>query len=200
MSHLNNGVLIMLLLVLRYFLSVVVYLFLLVFTVIPMSLLVPLYYRPQPYDQLDRYTWGGLYGTFDNPPQGDKAWLTKRCPFPNVTTGFKGYINRVGWMFRNPLYGYARQASIKWEDGDYRVQIGNPNISDKYKIAGWLITKCYSKDAKIKAAGFYCVLPWSKTRNLRIRLGWKVKSDKVEEIGLMQFVFTINPFDGYGNN
>lgn len=32
-----------------------------------------------------------------------------------------------------------------------------------------------------------------------MRLGWKIKSRKVQETGIMQFVFTVNPLDGLGD-
>lgn len=160
---------------------------------------VPLFYRAQEAD-LPLYTWGGQYGTFDNPPQGDRGWITKHSYFPNVTTGFKGYLNRVGWMLRNPLYGFNKSFGITYSNSDILKICGNPNISDKYKIAGWMFATLRSSNGRLKAFEWYSVTPWSKARDLRVRLGWKIKTDKMQERKWARHVVTINPFDGWGND
>ena len=48
--------------------------------------------------------WGGWFGTYDNPPQGDRKWLKTILKL----TGWRGYLNRVGWIRRNRLYGLKR--------------------------------------------------------------------------------------------
>ena len=63
--------------VLKWFLVAVLKLPLLL-TVPIASLVVPLFYRAQA-DDLDLYTWGGQYGTFDNPPQGDRGFISKHA-------------------------------------------------------------------------------------------------------------------------
>lgn len=87
-------------------------------------------------------------------------------------------------------------AGVKWTGGEVKIK-GNPNISDKYKIPGWMWA---TYTGKSKAFEFYAVLPYNKTRNLRIRLGFKIKSDKFPKMGFAPLVFTINPFDGYGDS
>jgi len=155
--------------------------------------------REQSHD-LDIYNWGSIWGTYDNPPQGDEGFIEKRCWFPNVTTGFKGYLNRINWMIRNPLYGYAKLAQVEYSEDLFLTYVGNPDISDKYEIPGWYFSKVFDRNDKVIAFEFYCVLPWSKTRNLRSRLGWKVMTRKFEEYGFAQLVVTCNPFDGYGKH
>lgn len=142
----------------------------------------------------DQTEWGWIYGTYDNPPQGDRGYVAKRAPFPNKLTGFKGYINRTMWIIRNPLYGYNKMAGVKYTGGEVTIK-GNPNISDKYKIPGWMLATY-----KNKAFEFYCVLPYTSKRNIRIRIGYKIKSPKFKTMGFAPLVFTINPFDGYGND
>lgn len=169
-----------------------------IFFYLPAAIIIPLFYRAQEEGK-DNYTWGWIFGTFDNPPQGDKRWVERGSFFPGVTTGFRGYLNRVGWMLRNPLYGLAKKLSLWWEDG-YRIESeGNPDISDKYRIAGTYKSKLYDQQGKVIAFEYYTIKPWSKTRCLRMRLGWKIKSRKVQETGIMQFVFTVNPLDGLGD-
>lgn len=171
--------------------------YLLLLTVPLAAILVPIFTRAQEYGK-ESYSWGSLWGTFDNPPQGDEGYVRKRSWFPGVTTGFKGYLNRVGWMFRNPLYGYSKLCGLKYNESDKLVVTGNEHISDKYKIPGWMFARLY-RDNKLVGFEFYCVKPWSETKDLRARLGWKITTDKFKEKGFAQLVNTINPFDGYGD-
>lgn len=170
---------------------------LLLFTALPAALLVPLKTREQPYG-LEPYSWGGWWGTYDNPPQGDEGFVRKRAPFIGVTTGWKGYVNRVVWMLRNPLYGFQRHASVEYKaDVELKVK-GNPDISDKYKVPGWYFVRAYRK-GKLYAFELYAVLPWSGSRCLRVRLGWKLLTDKFQRYGFAQLVDTANPFKSYGD-
>ena len=153
--------------------------------------------REQPRG-LYPYTWGWIWGTHDNPPQGDEGFVRKRALFISATTGIKGYINRAHWMIRNPLYGYAKLCAIPYSSTAVMKVRGNPNISDKYKIPGWYLATL--RDAgKLQGFEFYCVLPYCKTRDLRVRLGWKMLTSKFQERGYAQIVNSINPFDGYGD-
>lgn len=175
------------------------------------AVLVPIFTREMPYG-LAPYTWGGLWGTYDNPPQGDQGFVRKRCLFPGYTTGLKGYVNRVHWMVRNNLYGFAKMASVPYTEGVVVAGVGNPNISDKDKRPGWYFSKAELNGETI-AFEFYCVLPWMeeksftlfgrpvkfKARDLRCRLGWKIMTDKYKRYGFAQLVNTCNPIDGYGD-
>lgn len=161
--------------------------------------IVPMFYRAQEAEQ-GLYTWGGQFGTFDNPPQGDRGFITKHAPFVNVTDGWRGYINRCAWMWRNPLYGYAKSTGVDYDPSDVLSIKGNPDISDKYKVAGWMHASLRDSSGKLKGFEWYSVTPWSRSRNLRVRLGWKIKTDKMQERGWARHVITINPFDGYGKS
>ncbi len=139
----------------------------LLLTVPAAALIVPCFTRAMPYGQRP-YSWGWIWGTWDNPPQGDQGYVMTRAPFPGVVWGWRGYLNRCMWMIRNPLYGYAKRASIQ-----------------------------YSSD--LVAFELYVVAPWGFGRCLRMRLGWKVMTDKFQRYGFAQLVNTCNPFDGYGD-
>lgn len=172
---------------------------LLLLTALPAAVIVPIFTRWQT-PELGLYTWGGWWGTFDNPPQGDRGYVSRRAPYPNEFDGWRGYINRAVWMLRNPLYGYTKFTGIDYDSDDILSIKGNPDISDKYKIAGWMHASLRDVSGKLKGFEWYSVTPWSKTRNLRIRLGWKIKTDKMQERGWARHVFTINPLDGYGDD
>lgn len=169
---------------------------LLIFTALPAAIIVPIFTKARPYKDDGSYSWGAWWGTYDNPPQGDEGFVAERAPFPNVITGWKGYINRVTWMLRNPLYGFAKRCALPWD----RVMVveykGDPDISDKEGRPGWYLATV--RDDGLKGFEFYGVFPWSSGRCLRIRIGWKILTDKFQRYGFAQFVNTINPFDGYG--
>lgn len=177
--------------------SVIVYALLLP-TVLVVSPILSLFTEPKKHGK-KRYTWGGIYGTYDNPPQGDEGYVAKRGVFPNEEYGWKGYVNRVVWIIRNPLYGLKRKLSINFNTYTNKRIYGNPEISDKYKIPGWMVCLAFDK-FKLVAFEIYCVFPYSKRRNVRIRMGWKIKGRKFTKVGhFAPLVFTFNPFDSYGN-
>ena len=165
------------------------------------AIFISIFTRPMPHKLPEGYSWGSIWGTYDNPPQGDEGYVSERCFFPNEVTGWKGYINRVWWIgVRNILYGWKKMFMVPFKSCTTRKFSGNPNISDKYKVPGWLLVRAYCHKGDLQAFEFYGVFPYSKTRNLRMRLGWKIKGDKFDEVGeYAALVFTINPFDGYGD-
>lgn len=171
---------------------------LLTLTVVVAAPIIALFTREQAYGKPE-YTWGWLWGTYDNPPQGDEGYVAKRALFPNETTGIKGYVNRVMWMFRNPLYGFSRRCAINYSPKYRIVTTGNPDISDKYKVPGYMLSKLYYGN-KLIGFEFYMVKPWSETKDLRVRLGWKLTTEKFALKGFAPLVVTANPFDGYGND
>lgn len=156
-------------------------------------------YREQPYG-IAPYSWGCIWGTYDNPPQGDQGFVRERAPFPGYTTGWRGYINRVMWMIRNPLYGFARKVAVDYSPTLIITHKGDESISDKYKRPGWYFAKAVNLAGQTVAFELYCVLPWGFGRCLRARLGWKIMTDKFARYGFAQLVNTFNPFDGYGDD
>lgn len=145
--------------------------------------------------------WADLFMTYDNPPQGDRGWVEKRSPFPMEISGLKGYINRVGWMLRNKLYGYKRKTAVDFKPGTIVELRGDPEISDKYRIPGWLKAVARDSQGRLYAWEWYSITPYTKKRCIRIRLGWKIKGRKFMQPGdFAPLVVTFNPFDGYGND
>ena len=148
------------------------------------------------------YTWGGWLGTWDNPPQGDAGYNENRAFFKGgYTTGLKGYANRVGWLWRNPGYNFQRKIGMDYPEGDnWELSwVGNHTISDKYEIPGYYFAKL-KIDGKTEAFEFYLVKPWLFGKCLRIRLGWKMMTDKFERYGFATFVDTVSPLKNYGDS
>lgn len=146
--------------------------------------------------------WGWIYGTWDNPPQGDEKWQREGW-FPNITTGWKGYLNRIGWLYRNPCYGLQRMLGVKYNEENILSFTGNPDISDKYKVAGSYFAKLHSPKGDLLAFEYYLLKPWSigsYEKCIRIRLGWKMMTDKFQRYGFATMVDTVNPHKGYGKD
>jgi hypothetical protein len=168
-------------------------------------LLLPFFFVAVPFASLfTKDGWGSVtkyLGTYDNPPQGDRGWIRERSPFPKIIDGWKGYINRVMWLWRNP--NYPLQAALAVEYAHYLIVSfnGNDKISDKYAKPGWYFaTATNSRNADTVAFEFYCVLPWAFGKCLRARLGWKIMSSKFETSGIAPLVNTINPFKTFGES
>lgn len=160
--------------------------------------LVALFTRHQPHG-MPSYSWGWIWGTYDNPPQGDEGYVASRSPFPGFTTGWRGYLNRAWWMVRNPLYGFARMAALDYDIDTVQQVLGRDGISDKDGKPGWYFVRVRALDSwRVVGFEFYGVFPYCKTRDVRIRLGWKILTDKFKRQGFAQMVNTFNPFDGYG--
>lgn len=129
-----------------YFLSSVLYLTLLP-TVYVVTPFLSLFTRPD-WSVKERYRWGWIYGTHDNPPQGDRAWVTKHCPFPNEFSGWKGWANRTGWLYRNKLYNLKKSLSVRFEANTVKRYWGTQTYPTSTKSQAG-----YSLDVKAVQAG-----------------------------------------------
>jgi len=172
-------------------------------------ILLPVWYFGAPFVALftkpeepkSEYTWGGLFGTYDNPPQGSNKWIRTGW-FPGRTTNIKGYLNRVGWMWRNPGYGYQAYAGAYY-DGDEQIILvsGDPHISDNKAKAGRMVASLKSNhDDRNLAFEFYLIHQWKWFPNkcLRIRVGYKLTSSKIGRLGFAPLVNTIQPWKQFG--
>jgi len=149
------------------------------------------------------YTWGGWLGTWDNPPQGDLGYNENRAFFKGgYTTGWKGYLNRIGWLWRNPGYNFQRAIGQPLPEGDSwsLTWVGNPDISDKRMKTGYYFAKL-RVNGKVEAFEFYLVKPYGPFgKCLRVRLGWKMMTDKFPRYKFATFVDTVSPFKHYGDS
>lgn len=167
---------------------------------IPVVPILSLFTKAKPDLNERGEPWGWIYGTWDNPPQGDEKWQREGW-FPHITTGFRGYLNRIGWLYRNPCYGFQRLAGIDYARDNVVTHTGNENISDKYKIPGSYLAKVRTAGGDLIAFEYYIVKPWrigSFEKCFRMRIGWKVMTDKYERYGFAALVDTINPIKSYG--
>lgn len=166
------------------------------------AFIVSIWTRPAPDLGPDTEPWGGWFGTYDNPPQGDIPWVTRRSPFPNIITGWKGYYNRVKWLHRNNGYGLNKLMGLTNSPDYFVMCTGNEDITDRDMIPGSYFAVCKDRNGKVLAFEYYVVLPWINYKGFskcwRARLGWKIMSSKFTRYGFAPMVNTANPFKSYG--
>jgi len=179
-----------------------IYLKWLLFAFIDIATLPLFYVAVIPASLFTKDGWVGItkyLGTTDNPPEGDRGWIRERSPFPQTTDGWKGYVNRVMWLWRNPNYPLAKKLGVEYAPNLVVSFNGNDKISDKYAKPGWYFAT--ATDARETVAfEFYCVIPWRFGKCLRARLGWKILTSKFEESGIAPLVNTLNPVKSYGES
>lgn len=123
--------------------------------------------------------WLSWYQTPDNSLDGDAPWREGRRPFAN-NTGWRRYVNRVAWLYRNSMYGYANSivGFSKSNPGNLFMNFPNPSGSgkpDDYDQNGgsplrWRIIH----KGKMKAFQFYWIRRWGERRCIRVNIGWKL--------------------------
>lgn len=114
--------------------------------------------------------WLSVFQTPDNPLDGDSGFINEHAPFKGVQVGWKQYINRIFWLWRNPAYG----ADISWfgarlKKGDVVFYDGNLNTSDQGQ-PGYFLGMCGNY------WDLYYVLKYGNSGYcLRFRAGWKLQ-------------------------
>jgi hypothetical protein len=161
-------------------------------------LMLPVWFIAAPfYSAFTDNGWpkcGAWLQTYDNPPEGDDR---------HIRTYGIGYYQRVLWLWRNPGYGFQKMLGVKHSRELYirsRGKGGNGyNTSDKYGLAGWYYADCRDISDRLVAFELYAVIPWpAYGKCLRVRIGWKIITDKFEALGFAPLVNTVNPFKSYG--
>lgn len=138
--------------------------------------------------------WLWWFQTPDNSMDGDGGWKREHwqwrfeLPEPLCT-----YVGRVGWAWRNPVYGFSLSVLAARPKEIPFTWFGNPDIrnasADKEAINGWLIV----------TSGIYwnvyIIAPFF-SRTFRLYLGWKLRSGEGREV--YQYVLYMNPFKSRG--
>ncbi len=138
----------------------------------------------------------------DREPYGDTA----RRPAIDAATGIRRAWLRFWWLaIRNPAtnFGYLPWVGFAQTGARLLTQLGNPKTSDQGE-AGWKFVRVYrwSPPCRLIAFELYVVAPWSATRCLRMRLGWKLDVDAwpgyaLADAPTAEIVVAINPFDSF---
>ena len=138
----------------------------------------------------------------DNPLDGDIGYVMLHAPFKGYgVTGWRQYINRVVWLWRNPGYGFSYSVLGHQVNSMPRVVSGNPLVSDSVNLT---VGRMHGLSGHVlvregRAFELYLVRQYGKSgRCFRLRLGWKLLG-WVNEPGQWplgskaQFVFGIKP-------
>jgi hypothetical protein len=140
-----------------------------------------------------------IFQTPDNSLDGDKGWKNEHRLFKGshkVDTGWRRWINRFLWLWRNPAHGFKREyLGFSPEPGYTYTYRGNQHTGNRPLSNGVVYRKATNPDGKV-GFQFYLVWAWSKKYCLRINIGWKLwQSPAVGEYA--QHVFSVNPFMGW---
>lgn len=115
--------------------------------------------------------WLNWFQTPDNSLDGDNGWKTEHwqwrfiLPLPLAT-----YVGRVGWLWRNPAYGYGL---VRLEDFEHALEAtysGNRQVNDSPGVEGYCL---------VHARGLFQFV-WVKrigtsSRCIYVVIGWNIK-------------------------
>lgn len=151
-------------------------------------------------DHLPR--WLAWFDTPDNPLDGDLGYVMLHAPFNGYgATGWRQYINRVVWLWRNPGYGFSYSVLGAQINSQPLVVSGDPYVSDSSNLTIGRM-RGFSGHVLLRsgtAFEFYLVRQYGQSGHcFRLRLGWKMLGFLNEPIawplgGKAQFVFGIKP-------
>ena len=141
--------------------------------------------------------WLSWWQTPDNPLDGDGGWINEHWQWRYKLPAFmQTYVGRLGWLWRNNLYGFAiGPLGALITDIKRNVVYGDPLVSNRPLHNGWLIHIIEMQDGTFYWQ-FYFVKAWNEKRCVRINLGWKLWGN-VDKGQRKQFVFSPNPLMGY---
>lgn len=142
-----------------------------------------------------------IFQTPDNSLDGDYGWKTEHRWFkksPKVDEGWRRWVNRFRWLWRNSAHGFKREyLGFVPKEGFVCSVKGDQATSNRPLHNGAVLRWVVNPDGK---AGFqfYFVRAWSKNRCLRINMGWKLwQNPKIGEYA--QHVCSINPLMGWSD-
>lgn len=140
--------------------------------------------------------WLWAFQTPDNSLDGDEGFKREHRWFRNDLNFLKIYLNRVQWLNRNSMYGFdfmVMGANI--EPGFTYRCIGDESVGNRPLHEGLVIRIVRNPSGSVYWQWYY-VKAWSKTKCLRINLGWKLWGE-LRSGQHKQFTFNVWPFMGY---
>jgi hypothetical protein len=116
------------------------------------------------------------FQTNDNSIDGDEGWISGTRPF-KINTGFRCYINRCFWLWRNSLYGFNESVlSLTYPPIRDHEIVGDERVSNSPGFSGTVKRYLYGTNHKLLAFQFYYIKQLKRWPNkcIRINLGWKL--------------------------
>ena len=141
--------------------------------------------------------WLWWFQTPDNSLDGDGGWQTEHRRFKVENAAWKRWYNRVTWLYRNSMYGFAIDVLGATTYGtDELIVVGDPKVSNR-PIYNGLVRRYIKRKGEIVYFQWYYVRQWSSIRCIRINLGWKLWGFKPGSPETnRQLTFSPNPFMG----
>lgn len=128
------------------------------------------------------------FQTPDNPLDGDAPYQLLHAPFKGVQVGWRRYINRVFWLWRNPAYGFDLAVLGFDAGGKVTITKRGPSALGGALVTGWFFATAVNLDGS-SAWQFYAVKVWGAHAS-RVNFGWKLWSTP----GRCQFAMSVNPW------
>lgn len=141
----------------------------------PLAFVLPLFaeYRNGFLDNGNDYgpgyylpNWLSVFQTPDNSLDGDEGWRTEHWQWRfKLPVQIAQYIGRIGWLWRNPGYGFG----IEKLNGDVATFVGNERVNDSPGVEGYCL---------VHAGGLF-QLVWVKRvstgKCFYVNFGWNIK-------------------------
>lgn len=140
---------------------------------------------------LPRWLW--WFQTPENPLDGGADYQANHRWFrghPDVDHGWRRYVNRVWWMWRNPMYGLQHAMGTRIISAATYTARGPETVGDKTGAGCVLRT---IDTGYLPIFQLYWIRPWGTKRCLRLHLGWKIWAAPYDGKACM-LVFSVNPW------
>lgn len=128
--------------------------------------------------------WLSWFQTPDNSLYGDIGYRTEH----RVKYNCQGcYLSMIGWLFRNPAYGFSWSILAASPINTTITTYGNPKITDgEHGISGWMLSVTDG------AFRFRWILPLYPGRCFMLDCGWCMPQDGITN-GKPLLFYGINP-------
>jgi hypothetical protein len=140
--------------------------------------------------------WLWWFQTPDNSLDGDGGWKSQHRPFMNETNKFKRWANRVGWLYRNKLYGFSVAVlSVKYTPTQTLICSGGDVTNGPEGMSGLSIRKLY-EGTRLVGFKLYYIRQYKKYPHkcIRVLIGWKLKKSLDDEGEVASFGFSPSPW------
>lgn len=143
--------------------------------------------------------WLNWFQTPDNSLDGDAGWKNEHRWFrasPMVNQGWRRWVNRFRWLWRNSMHGFERAVlGFTPAPGFTYLARGGQAIGNRPLREGLVWREAVNPDGRA-AFQLYLVKAWSARYCLRVNLGWKLWQNP-KEGRVCQHVVSLNPFMGW---
>jgi len=140
--------------------------------------------------------WLWWFQTPDYSLDGDYGWMFEHWQFRDkLPRWLAEYVGRVGWLWRNNVYGFDIDVLGAVAQPGYVFTIkGDAGVSNRPLVAGLVFRIIINPDGKVYWQ-LYSVKVRDEKYCWRINLGWKLWN--IKDGVSNQMVVSVNPWMGY---